>query len=76
MIKGACPGVKKRVITLRKSLFPQTSRSALEEIKLKARGQQRCCMERCPGTLCCFLFEALCDCMAVGSGLPVCLCCW
>jgi len=35
MIKGACPGVKRRVITLRKSLFPQTSRSALEEIKLK-----------------------------------------
>ncbi|PSC70373.1 60S ribosomal L3 isoform B [Micractinium conductrix] len=35
MIKGACPGVKRRVITLRKSLFPQTTRSALEEIKLK-----------------------------------------
>lgn len=35
MIKGACPGTKKRVITLRKTLFPQTSRSALEEIKLK-----------------------------------------
>ena len=30
MIKGACPGVKRRVITLRKSLFKQTSRSALE----------------------------------------------
>lgn len=30
MIKGACPGVKRRVITLRKSLFPQTKRSALE----------------------------------------------
>jgi hypothetical protein len=30
MIKGACPGVKRRVITLRKSLFPQTTRSALE----------------------------------------------
>jgi large subunit ribosomal protein L3e len=35
MIKGACPGVKRRVITLRKSLFPQTSRNALEEVKLK-----------------------------------------
>jgi hypothetical protein len=35
--QGACPGTKKRVITLRKTLFPQTSRSALEEIKLKAR---------------------------------------
>jgi large subunit ribosomal protein L3e len=35
MIKGACPGTKKRVITLRKSLFPQTSRTSLEEIKLK-----------------------------------------
>lgn len=35
MIKGACPGVKRRVITLRKSIFPQTSRKALEEIKLK-----------------------------------------
>ena len=35
MIKGACPGVKKRVITLRKSLLHQTKRSALEEIELK-----------------------------------------
>lgn len=35
MIKGACPGTKKRVITLRKTLFPQTSRKAMEEIKLK-----------------------------------------
>jgi len=35
MIKGAVPGVKKRPITLRRSLFPQTSRNALEEIKLK-----------------------------------------
>ena len=39
MIKGACPGVKRRVITLRKTLFPQTSRSALEEIKLKFIGE-------------------------------------
>jgi large subunit ribosomal protein L3e len=35
MIKGACVGTKKRCITLRKSIFPQTKRSALEEIKLK-----------------------------------------
>jgi large subunit ribosomal protein L3e len=35
MLKGAVMGPKKRVITLRKSLVPQTSRSALEEITLK-----------------------------------------
>ena len=35
MIKGACPGSKKRVITLRKSLVAQTSRTAKEEITLK-----------------------------------------
>jgi len=35
MLKGAVMGPKKRVITLRKSLVPQTSRSALEEIALK-----------------------------------------
>jgi len=35
MIKGACPGVKKRVITLRKSLVAQTNRTAKEEITLK-----------------------------------------
>jgi len=35
MIKGAVPGVKKRVITLRKSLLAQTSRSAKEHITLK-----------------------------------------
>eukprot|EP01116_Phalansterium_solitarium_P003397 TRINITY_DN14216_c0_g1_i1.p2 TRINITY_DN14216_c0_g1~~TRINITY_DN14216_c0_g1_i1.p2 ORF type:complete len:387 (+),score=134.35 TRINITY_DN14216_c0_g1_i1:1304-2464(+) len=35
MIKGACPGVKKRVITLRKSLLAQTSRVAKEHIQLK-----------------------------------------
>jgi len=35
MLKGAVMGPKKRVITLRKSLVPQTSRSALEEINLK-----------------------------------------
>jgi large subunit ribosomal protein L3e len=35
MIKGAVVGVKKRVLTLRKSLVPQVKRSALEEIELK-----------------------------------------
>jgi len=35
MIKGATVGVKKRVLTLRKSLVPQTSRTALEKISLK-----------------------------------------
>ena len=35
MIKGAVVGVKKRVITLRKSLVPQVKRAALEEIELK-----------------------------------------
>merc|ERR1711937_350490 len=35
MIKGACPGVKRRLITMRKSLVNQTSRNSLEEIKLK-----------------------------------------
>jgi len=35
MLKGAVPGTKKRCITLRKSLVPQTKRSALEEINLK-----------------------------------------
>jgi large subunit ribosomal protein L3e len=35
MIKGGIPGTKKRAITLRRSLLPQTSRNALEEIKLK-----------------------------------------
>jgi len=35
MIKGGVPGTKKRAITLRRSLIPQTTRNALEEIKLK-----------------------------------------
>lgn len=35
MIKGCTVGTKKRVLTLRKSLLTQTSRNALEEIKLK-----------------------------------------
>jgi len=35
MIKGCVVGPKKRIITMRKSLVPGTSRSALEEITLK-----------------------------------------
>ncbi|CAI2165471.1 2686_t:CDS:2 [Funneliformis geosporum] len=35
MIKGACVGVKKRVLTLRKSLITHTKRSALEKVSLK-----------------------------------------
>ncbi|XP_021751485.1 60S ribosomal protein L3-like [Chenopodium quinoa] len=35
LIKGCCVGPKKRVVTLRQSLQKQTSRVALEEIKLK-----------------------------------------
>jgi len=35
MIKGAVVGVKKHLITMRKSLLAQTSRTALEEIHLK-----------------------------------------
>jgi large subunit ribosomal protein L3e len=35
MLKGCCPGVKKRPITLRKSLLPQTKKVATEQIILK-----------------------------------------
>merc|ERR1712062_81107 len=35
MLKGACVGVKKRVLTLRKSLLVHTKRVALEKINLK-----------------------------------------
>jgi len=35
VLKGCIPGTKKRVITLRKTLVPQTKRAALEQIKLK-----------------------------------------
>jgi large subunit ribosomal protein L3e len=35
MIRGCCPGPRKRVITLRKSLIPQTNRTAQEQINLK-----------------------------------------
>ena len=34
-MQGAVPGCKKRPITLRQTLLPQTSRTALEEVKLK-----------------------------------------
>jgi len=35
IMKGAIPGTKKRVITLRKSLLTQTSRNAIEKVTLK-----------------------------------------
>ena len=35
LVKGSIPGVKKRVMTLRKSLFPHTSRKSLEKVELK-----------------------------------------
>lgn len=34
-MQGAVPGTKKRLVTLRQSLYVQTSRTALEDIKLK-----------------------------------------
>ncbi|KAG0638835.1 60S ribosomal protein L3 [Tuber brumale] len=35
MVKGSVPGVKKRVMTLRKSMFIHTSRRSLEKVELK-----------------------------------------
>lgn len=35
LLKGAIPGVRKRVITLRKSMFVHTSRRSLEKVELK-----------------------------------------
>lgn len=35
MVKGSIPGTKKRIMTLRKSLFTHTSRKALEKVDLK-----------------------------------------
>lgn len=35
MLKGSVPGVKKRVMTLRKTMFVQSSRRALEKVDLK-----------------------------------------
>ena len=34
-LRALSPGSKKRVITLRRSIFPSTTRNALEDIKLK-----------------------------------------
>ncbi len=35
IVKGSTPGIKKRVLTLRKSLYKDTSRRALEKVELK-----------------------------------------
>ncbi len=35
LLKGSVPGVKKRIMTLRKSMFTHTSRRALEKVELK-----------------------------------------
>merc|ERR1712007_123112 len=35
MVKGCIPGNRKRIVTLRKSLYTNTSRKALEEVSLK-----------------------------------------
>ena len=35
LLKGSIPGVKKRVVTLRKSLYVDTSRRAVEKVNLK-----------------------------------------
>jgi len=35
LLKGSIPGTKKRIMTLRKSMFVHTSRRALEKIDLK-----------------------------------------
>ncbi|KAF2442501.1 60S ribosomal protein-like protein L3 [Karstenula rhodostoma CBS 690.94] len=35
LVKGGIPGVKKRVVTIRKSMFVHTSRRALEKVELK-----------------------------------------
>merc|ERR1712062_76635 len=35
MLKGSCPGVRKRAVVLRKTIYPQTSRPAKEEVTLK-----------------------------------------
>lgn len=35
LLKGSVPGVKKRIMTLRKSMFTHTSRRALEKVDLK-----------------------------------------
>lgn len=35
LLKGSVPGIKKRIMTLRKSMFVHTSRKALEKVDLK-----------------------------------------
>lgn len=35
LLKGSVPGIKKRIMTLRKSMFTHTSRKALEKVDLK-----------------------------------------
>lgn len=35
ILKGSIPGVKKRVVTLRKTMWPQVNRKALEKTELK-----------------------------------------
>ena len=35
MVKGSVPGTKKRIMTLRKSMFIHKSRKALEKVELK-----------------------------------------
>ena len=35
LLKGSVPGVKKRIMTLRKSMFTHSSRKALEKVELK-----------------------------------------
>ncbi|KAH3686092.1 hypothetical protein WICPIJ_002929 [Wickerhamomyces pijperi] len=35
ILKGSIPGTRKRIVTLRKSLYTQTSRRALEQVSLK-----------------------------------------
>ena len=35
LLKGSVPGVKKRIMTLRKSMFTHTSRRSLEKVELK-----------------------------------------
>jgi large subunit ribosomal protein L3e len=35
ILKGSIPGTRKRIVTVRKSLYTQTSRRALEQVNLK-----------------------------------------
>jgi len=35
LLKGSVPGVKKRIMTLRKTMFTQTNRRATEKVDLK-----------------------------------------